>query len=117
MASTLRFVRALSGHAYLKALILLQDEGIRVIVDALGNNTIMQVLDIRQVSITHVGLADITRLLLMSTTRLQTIYLMGNNGIVNNDMVTREFVTALVVRNATVLEMHEVVEYSFPAVY
>jgi hypothetical protein len=41
---------------------------------------------------------------------------MDNYGIFDNVMATRQIVTALV-RNATVQEMPEVVEYSFPVAY
>jgi hypothetical protein len=110
-----RFARVLSRHAYLKTLSLyscrLFDEDIRLLADILVNNTTLQGLRIWDNHITSIGLADITRLLLVSTTRLQTISF-NNRHIFDNDTVTRQFVTALE-RNGTLQNMPELYKYGF----
>jgi Leucine Rich repeat len=103
-ASTRQFAHVLSRHEFLKELnlcgSLIRDEGIRIIVDGLvGNNTFMQVLDIRSSGIS----------------RLQSIYFLGNNQTVFHDIdATQRFVTALQHKRSSVQELPEIDEDCFP---
>jgi hypothetical protein len=70
----------------------LGDGCIRLLLDCLVGNTTLRVLCICQNRITPVGLSDITRLQLVSSTRIQTFYLKRNY---DTTMATRQFCAAL----------------------
>jgi Ran GTPase-activating protein (RanGAP) involved in mRNA processing and transport len=66
----------------------LEDDGTRLLVDALVGNTIMELLNISASGITSNDLDDITRMI-ASMTRVQTIKLHYNSGIFSTTTITK----------------------------
>jgi Leucine Rich repeat len=114
--STQRFTRVLSRHEFLKELCLsgcaFGDKGVRVIVDGLVGNTTMEALHIFHNSITSVGLADITRLIVSA--RLHVIDFSGNPDIFNETLSTQHFVSTLRNKESRVQELPGISEHYFP---
>jgi Ran GTPase-activating protein (RanGAP) involved in mRNA processing and transport len=106
-ASTLRFARVLSRHQFLKELNLgtceIGNDGIRILVDGLVGNAIMEDLNIQHNGITVVGLAEITRLIVSA--RLRVIHFCGNRGIFNDTDATQDFVSTLQHKESSVQEL------------
>jgi hypothetical protein len=118
-AATRHFFRAVSRHGFLKVLDIswsqIGDGDIRIIADEFAGNTIMKTLDISMHSISHVGLADITRLLV--STGIMALSIRGNRGsgvFVGNEDTTQHFVTTLRDKQSSVQELPNLTEDCFP---
>jgi Leucine Rich repeat len=102
------FQPALRANRTLKQLHLggcyLEDDGIRLIADALVGNTTMDSLNINWNFITPVGLRDITRMI--ESMRFQTMnFAFDNGGIFDDQDATQHFVFALQQKKSTIEEM------------
>jgi Leucine Rich repeat len=87
----------------------LQDEGIRLIADALVGNSIIQALDVSENGITANGLDDITRMI-ESMPRLHTIYLYDIRDVFDDEDATQRFVTTLQHIKSSVQELRGLID-------
>jgi hypothetical protein len=92
---------------------LLGDDCIRLIVDALVGNTIMDALNIRSNYITSACLDDIRRLL--ESTQLKTINFWNYRGIFNDQDATQRFVSTLEQKKSSVQELPMIFRQDLPA--
>jgi hypothetical protein len=106
----------LRSNRTLKELVLhycgIQNAGLRLVVDALVGNAIIDVLDVSWNDITYRGLADVTRLI--ESTQLKTLSLCGNSRVFqSNQNATHCFVTALQHAKSSLQELPWISEYDF----
>jgi hypothetical protein len=101
--STSGFVRALSGHPFLKRVCLrAENDGLRQVTNTFVWNRIIEELEIRDSSNTFLGLVEITRLIQL--TRLQKINIPSSRtGAFRNDAATQGF--------ARVISRHEFLKH------